>query len=180
MCRKKMTIDLPFFMGRSRGMKSPYISVTTDERRTFAPFFCATRDGAVTSVGISQGADSVFASVEVEKSMVLGDDETTEKLGRICFVAEIEKATECCASVIAAIAALKIRILYDYNVTPLFYTVSELTLCNANSEFCSLYGHISTCTNRPLRTSECVMLCSMTVQCECGGEFLDFDRRRNY
>ena len=148
MCRKKMTIDLPFFMGRSRGMKSPYISVTTDERRTFAPFFCATRDGAVTSVGISQGADSVFASVEVEKSMVLGDDETTEKLGRICFVAEIEKATECCASVIAAIAALKIRILYDYNVTPLFYTVSELTLCNANSEFCSHFNmHIPTITN---------------------------------
>ena len=66
MCRKKMTIDLPFLMGRSRGMKSPYISVTTDERRTDAPFGRETRDGAVTSVGISQGVDSVFAPVEVE------------------------------------------------------------------------------------------------------------------
>ena len=44
---------------------------------------------------------------------MLGDDDTTEKLGRICFVVEIEKATECCASVIAAIAALKIRIVYN-------------------------------------------------------------------
>ena len=52
---------------------------------------------------------------------MLGDDDTTEKLGRICFVVEIEKATECCASVIAAIAALKICIVYDYNVTPILY-----------------------------------------------------------
>jgi len=134
MWRKKMTIDLPFFMGRSRGMKSPFISVTTDERRTDAPFGRATRDGAVTSAGISQGVDSVFVSVEVEYSLVRGDDDTTEKRGRICFVAEIEKATECCAnSDVAAIADVRIRIVL-FTMLHLCF-IFELSLCNAYSDY---------------------------------------------
>lgn len=112
-----MTTDVPFPMARSRVVKSPLASVTTEERRIFPPLRWLARVGASTSVGMSHIAPFsvfLFCSVSTAKSgraLSFSCELTVNALLLVVWIARAMAATAALKSLIVE-TSCEIELLY--------------------------------------------------------------------